>query len=98
MEVVARFPGNEHYESATRSIFLQARNGKVFKPGEEVAGSVRIQVKDLDGWQKERTVTLGEETFIAATQGFGRKRKFKGWMEFSDEDKILTTARVEYSL
>jgi len=94
-EVVASFPGNEHYESATRSIFLQARNGKVFKPGEEVAGSVRIQVKDLDGWQKERTVTLGEETFIAATQGFGRKRKFKGWMEFSDEDKILTTARVE---
>jgi len=94
-EVVASFPGDEHYESATRSIFLQARNGKVFKPGEEVSGSVRLQVKDLDGWQKERIVTLGEETFVAATQGFGRKRKFKSWMEFSDERKVLTTARVE---
>ena len=94
-EVVASFPGDEHYESASRSIFLQVRNGNVFKPGEGVSGSVRLQVKDLDGWQKERIVTIGEETFIAATQGFGRKRKFKGWMEFSDEEKILTTARVE---
>lgn len=94
-EVVAFFPGDSQYESASRRIFLQARNGDVFKPGEESSSTVTIQVKDLDGWQTERIVPIGEQTFISATQGFGRKRKFKKWMEFSEEDKTLTTARVQ---
>ena len=88
-EVVASFPGDEHYESATRSIFLQSRNGNVFKPGEEVSGSVRLQVKDLDGWQKERIVTIGEETFIAATQGFGRKENLRVGWSFRMKKKFL---------
>ena len=94
-EVEATFLGDLHYEPATRRISLQARSGKLFKPGDEAFNSVSIRVKDLDGWQKERLLPRGQQTFVAATQGFGRKRKFKRWVEFSQEDERLTTARVE---
>ena len=93
-DVEATFPGDRHYEPATRRISLQARSGKVFKPGDELFDSVSIRVKDLDGWQKERLLPRGGN-LVAATQGFGRKRKFKRWVEFSQEDERLTTARVE---
>ena len=56
---------------------------------------VNIQVRDLDGWQQSRSVLIGQQTIISATQGFGRKKKFKRWVEFAEEDKILRTARVE---
>ena len=87
LEVVARFAGDIHYEPATRSISLKIRNGRVLKPGEENLASVTIQVRDLDGWQKERSVLLGQQTVVAAAQGFGRKKKFKRWVEFSEENK-----------
>ena len=95
LEVVAFFPGDMHYESATRSVPLKVRNGKILKLGEENLESVNIEVRDLDGWQKERSVLLGQQTVVAAAQGFGRKKKFKRWVEFSEEDKILRTANVE---
>ena len=95
LEIVALFPGDMHYESATRSVSLKVRNGRVLQPGEENLGSVSIEVRDLDGWQKERSVLLGQQTVVSATQGFGQKKKFKRWVEFSDEDQILRTANVE---
>ena len=95
LEIVAFFPGDIHYESATRSVSLKVRNGRVLQPGEENLGSVSIEVRDLDGWQKERSVLLGQQTVVTATQGFGQKKKFKRWVEFSDEDQILRTAHVE---
>ena len=95
LEIVATFPGDVHYESATRSVSLKVRNGRVLKPGEDSLGTAVIAVRDLDGWQDERSVLLGEQTVITATQGFGRKKKFKRWVEFSEDDQILRTANVE---
>jgi hypothetical protein len=95
LEIVARFPGDMHYEAVSRSVFLKVRNGRVLKPGEDNLGSVSIAVRDLDGWQEERSVLLGQQTVVTATQGFGRKKKFKRWVEFSEDDQILRTANVE---
>jgi hypothetical protein len=95
LEIIANFPGDMHYESATRSVSLKVRNGRVRKPGEENLTTVIIEVKDLDGWQKERSVLLGQHTVVTATQGFGRKKKFKRWVEFSEDDQTLRTANVE---
>ena len=57
-----------------------------------------VQVKDLDGWQENRLVNEGEELMISATQGFGKNRKFKQWVEFSEDVQKLRTARVQSPL
>jgi hypothetical protein len=93
LEVVATFMEHELYEGTSATVLLQIRNGKIGKPGDE--SMVRVQVRDLDGWQKEKFVQAGTEAFISAVQGFGRNRKFKRWVEFSDADQKLRTARVQ---
>ena len=93
LEIMGTFEGDKHYEAASRRIVLEMRNGRVFAAGDQ--GVVRLQVKDLDGWQGDRIVSKGAEAQISATQGFGTNRKFNRWVEFSEENQKLRTARVQ---
>ena len=49
----------------------------------------------MDGWQSERLLNRGSEVLISATQGFGTNRKFNRWVEFSESQQQLRTARVQ---
>ena len=91
--VDASLPENTFYESATSRLSLHLRNGRIAKPEDE--SKLRMQVRDLNGWQKEKLVSPGTEFFISATQGFGKNRKFNKWVEFSEADQTLRTARVQ---
>jgi len=93
IDIVATFQGDAHYEGTNRSISLLVKNGEATDVGKD--GMVTVQVKDLDGWQKNRVVKMGEELMVSASQGFGKNRKFKRWLEFSDESQKLRTARVQ---
>ena len=93
LEIICTFEGDEHYELTSRRILLDMRNGSIFSAGDQ--GVVRLQVKDLDGWQNERITSKGVETQISATQGFGTNRKFNRWVEFSEVNQKLRTARVQ---
>lgn len=93
LEVFGTFDGDIHYEAANRRLLLQVRDGRVTEIGQ--VGLVTIQVKDLDGWQKNRILKTGEEFMISATQGFGKNRKFNQWVEFSETNQKLRTARVQ---
>jgi len=93
LEIIASFEGDEHYEDANRRITIFVEDGMV---SESSGGNaVRLQVKDLDGWQSDLIVNRGSEAKISATQGFGTNRKFNRWVEFSDELQKLRTARVQ---
>jgi hypothetical protein len=93
LEIIASFEGDEHYEDANRRIVVFVEDGMV---SESSGGNaVRLQVKDLDGWQSDLIVNRGSEAKISATQGFGTNRKFNRWVEFSDELQKLRTARVQ---
>ena len=93
LEVEASFPEHTFYEAASSRLFIHIRNGQLTQPGDENMLSVKI--RDLDGWQKEKRVSQGTEVFVAAVQGFGKNRKFNKWVEFSEEDQKLRTARVQ---
>ena len=93
LDATATFVGDSQYEEASARISLLLKDGKVKKMGRD--GMVTVQVKDLDGWQENRLVNEGEELMISAAQGFGKNRKFKQWVEFSEDVQNLRTARVQ---
>lgn len=93
IDILANFEGDEHYEPASRTLLLEAKNGVVSVGSKD--GRILVQVKDLDGWQKNRVAKIGDEMVVAATQGFGKNRKFNKWVEFSQDSRKLRTARVQ---
>ena len=93
IDILVNFEGDEHYEPASRSLLLEAKNGEVSEGGKD--GRILVQVKDLDGWQKNRVAKIGDEIVVAAAQGFGKNRKFNKWVEFSQDSQKLRTARVQ---
>ena len=90
--IIATFDGDLYYEPTSRKLTLIEKNGIVSVPHDE--SNVRIQVKDLDGWQSDFFVKKGTQVFISATR-FGRNRKFNRWVEFSNDDRQLQTASVQ---
>ena len=81
--VEAVFDGDSHYEPTSRIVNYVFESGKLT---DRVDGDfVSLQVRDLDGWQIERTPVRGTEVSLSATQGFGSQRKFNRWTEFSGD-------------
>jgi len=93
LEVQANFPGDVFYEPASAMAFVQVKKGSLTEL--ETQALFKVQVRDLDGWQKERLVKPGTDLSISAAQGFGKNRKFKKWVEFSEADQKLRTAHVQ---
>lgn len=87
------FAGDSHYEATDAPITLLVKDGKV-TDGAREGKKVTIRVKDLDGWQDTRFVNAGEKLMISATEGFGKNRKFKQWVQFSEKAQKLRTAEV----
>lgn len=93
IKILTTFAGDTHYESSSRQLDLRFIDGVV---SQVIEGEmIKVQIKDLDGWQEEKMINQGSEVFVSATQGFGKNRKFNQWLEFSESAKKLQTARVQ---
>ena len=85
------FDNNPFFEPASDILSITVDNGKIVDPSD--SGNVTIKIKDLDGWQIPRNPERGSEIPISAAQGFGKQRKFKHWLEVSEDNQTLRMAR-----